>query len=261
MTKERSVGRFVRTARTAALEVGLNVVHLKRSFDQKIHPTGFTEAAQWLKLFYEDRQNEVPALGRLVATGFWFTVYSLETASGSCVFKISHEHAPWSGQLSPASEEFFEQYQTNLAKQRSIYSPRLPHLILPQEARFVDNGRRGATLIAQPHIRHGKRITDFKALALPDQEKIIGEYDAFIALTKRLREEGLQPDLILDIFVRETHNLVIADGPHLVLLDNGAIDLRREKAPLLNMLAPFTANLAGERARLQRICDNSNGHR
>ncbi|MBI2036659.1 hypothetical protein HYT17_03450 [Candidatus Microgenomates bacterium] len=275
MTKEGLVWGFVRTAGTAALEVGWTALHLRRSVEQRRKPMGPTEAAQWLKLFYEDRRQEdlgefsvdgqIPALGQLVAAGFWFTVYSLETARGRRVLKISHEHQPWSGQPSPASEDFFEHYQENLARQRSIYSSRLPHLILPQEARFVHNGRRGATLIVQPYIPHGKRVPDFQALAPPDQKKIIDEYDAFIDLTRRLRTEGLQPDLVLDRLVRENHNLVIAqmaDGYYLVLLDNGAIDLRRKKAPLLNMVAPLTADLTSERARLRRIHgDNNNGHR
>ncbi len=270
MTRERLAGGSVLAS---VKEVGWNALHLRRSVEQKINPMGADEAVKWLNLFYGARGQEglgefsvdgqVPALGELVAAGFWFTVYSLETARGKCVLKISHEYPPWYGQLSPAGEDFFWHYQENLARQKLVYGSRLPHLILPQEARFVHNGRRGATLIAQPYISHGKRIPDFQALDRPDQEKIIGEYDAFIELTKELRREGLQPDLVLDRIVRKTHNLVIAqlaDGPHLVLLDNGAINFRF-KTPVLNRLAPLTANLAGERVRLQRMCDNNNGHR
>lgn len=268
MTKEGE--RFVwGSAKTAVLEVGWNAFHLRRSFEQR-SSTDLVKAARWLDLFYEALQDgsngfsidgEAPTLGQRIAAGFWFTVYSFQTPRETCVLKISHLHAPWYGQFSPASEEFFQEYKKNLAKQKSTYSPRLPHLILPQEVRYAHNGRRGATLIAQPYIPHKRRITDFRALDFHNQERIINEYDTFITLTRELREEGLQPDLILDRIVRN-HNLVIAqmpDGPHLVLLDNGVIDLTR-RAPVLNRLAPFTADLTGERARLQRIYNERNGN-
>lgn len=250
--------------RTVASETLWNLSHLKRSIDQKKSIDPF-EGQDWLDRFYEGLDGKTPFLGRRIAAGFWFTVYAFEADNQKKVFKIGHKFKPSFGQFDPSSKDYFNHYKENLAIQTEIYQPHLPYLILPQEVGFVQSERRGATVIAEPYIAHRQKVADFRALTPQQQQAIIEEYDIFIALTKTMRKKGkLQPDFVFEKIVRH-NNLIIAqmqDGnPHLVLVDNGAIDLTLG-APILNTLATATATFwpTFERTRFENIHKRNGNH-
>lgn len=259
--------------KTAVVELGWNICHLKRSIDQKraIDP----DAENWLALFYDavhtvpnefSLNGEVPVLKDRRASGFWFSVYSFEVSGRSYVLKIGHEYSPVFGPFDPSSKDFFQAYKEKLQKQRETYPSYLPYLIPIQEVAFLDNGKRTATVVVQPDVPHGEKFADFRRLSHTHQDRILREYDTLIALNRNMRRRtGLVPDLLFEHFLNGTHNLVIGqtpDGSHLVLLDDDSIDTTRN-TPLLNLAAKFaaTAWLAYERARFQTIQRrNGNGH-
>jgi len=217
--------------------------------------TGSNVAQQYLTALRENHSTAVNTvftdgedsiIGPRITSGWWFTVYGFETNNGSWALKIGHKHSPIDGYLAPSDERFTAWYNEGLKRQKEIFSPHLPYLILPQEVAYLSNGEEATTLIVQPYVSHDRNsLKVFKALPPSQQQSVLREYELLIELARGMKQKhGLQIDLFGDIVSRNS-NLVIAqcDGEaHLVLLDNGPIDFRNP-APVVNSLATGVAVL------------------
>lgn len=250
------------TLHTATREVASNVWHLGRTISEKLD-TGREKAQSYLDALYEVPNNviftaeNIPTLGPRIASGWWFTVYRYEISGESRVLKIGHKHSPIYGYLDPPDERYPQLYNAVLEAQHKTFDSYLPYLILPQEVVYLSNGQEATTLIDQPYVPHQNNFEAFKELPYDQQEAILGEYELLEHLARNMRKEyGLQVDLFGDVATK-TNNLAISKfggKAHLVLLDNGPIDLNTP-APAVNSFATFVsvARVAFEKARFERI--------
>lgn len=251
----------------AAREVLSNVYNLPRSIEER-GAIKAVEAKIWLSIaqshlpkpnaFFLD--GEIPVLDEAPIGAGWFsTSFRFESDTGSRVIKISNPHVPALGHPNNSTDEHAIWYKYNLATyQDAAEEEGLPFLIpQPQEALYVSNGERCATLILQPYIHDTLDLKGFAALPWQDQNRIIYEYRNYERLSRRTRREnGILPDRLGDLEIptfmhkffakvksdyhgQRSNNLVIGkigDGKyHLILWDDGFADSNLTEAPVVNL--------------------------
>lgn len=240
-------------AKDALLEIPYAFTHLRKIFKER-QPLDPKEAMVWLNLAWKASpknqetifdSEKPPMFKRYLTSGFNASIFVFETSKGEWVLKIGAKISPSIGCFNPSSKNFADWYSYNLNVLDIIFGQRLPYLVpKPQEVLHATNeAKKSTTLIIQPYIKDAIDFRELDRLSPNVYSNISGEFNAFYALCAEMKATyGLWPDL--PCFGRKG-NLAVAqiDGHyHLVLLDNGLIDINTP-SPIFNLVNRISYSL------------------
>lgn len=240
-------------------EFPMAVGRLWNSFEQRYKTTP-EEAQSWLDTalsicrdnnIFSD--NEEARIEKRVGFGFLTSVFLFNAEGREWVLKIGAKKAPVPGWFDPSTKEYAEWYAGNLGIIQDHFRHRLPNLIpSPQYVMYGTNRHNESTsIVIQPFVSDKIILENTPALPRNGRASILQELQIFYEQFEELYKKW---NFIPDFGSRDNLVIKLIDGEyHLVLIDNGMIDLKAV-SPVLNTHSSMMYHLRLRRgiSRLRR---------